>query len=208
MEAGLEVYHRPDEPQLPMVCRDEQPVQLSQEVRPSLPAEAGKAERYDDEYERNGTANSFMCTEPLSGLRTVSVRAHKTAMDWATEVPQLRDSRYPEAERIRRVCDNFDTHGIGSLSEAFPPEQARGLASRLEIHYTPTQGSWLHLAAIERRALTLPGLDRRRPDLETLREETKQWEQRRNASQTGVDWQFSPLDARIKLKRLYPQMQS
>jgi DDE superfamily endonuclease len=208
MEDVLEVYHRPYDPQIPMVCMDEQPVQLIREVRPSLPAEEGKPERYDYEYERNGTANIFMFTEPLSGLRTVSVREHKTAIDWATEVQQLLDSRYPEAERIRLVCDNFNTHGIGSLYEAFPPEQARGLASRLEIHYTPKHGSWLNIAEIELSALTLQCLDRRLPDLETLREETKQWEQRRNASHKGVDWQFSTLDARIKLKRLYPQMQS
>ena len=207
-EDVLEVYHRPYEPQIPMVCMDEQPVQLIQEVRQPLPAEEGKPERYDYEYERNGTANIFMFTEPLSGLRTVSVREHKTALDWATEVQQLLDTRYPEAERIRLVCDNLNTHGIGSLSEAFPPEQARGLASRLEIHHTPKHGSWLNIAEIELRALTLQCLDRRFPDLETLRDETKQWEQRRNASQKGVDWQFSTHDARIKLKRLYPQMQN
>jgi DDE superfamily endonuclease len=208
MEDVLEVYHRPYDPQIPLVCRDEQPVQLSQEVRQPLPAAEGQRERYDYEYERNGTANIFMFTEPLSGVRTVSVRAHKTAMDWATEVQQLLDTRYPEAERIRLVGDNLNTHGIGSLYEAFPPEQARGLASRLEIHYTPKHGSWLNIAEIELSALTLQCLDRRIPALETLIDETKQWEQRRNAAQKGVDWQFSTHDARIKLKRLYPQMQS
>lgn len=208
MEDVLEVYQRPYDPQIPMVCMDEPPVQLIQEVRQPLPAEEGTPARYDYAYERNGTANIFMFTEPLSGLRTVSVREHKTAMDWATEVHQLLDTRYPEAERIRLVCDNLHTHGIGSLYEAFPPEQARGLASRLEIHYTPKHGSWLNIAEIELSALTLQCLDRRIPDLETLIEETKQWEQRRNASQKGVDWQFSTHDARIKLKRLYPHMQN
>ena len=208
MEDVLAVYHRPDDPQLLMVCMDEQPVQLIQEVRQPLPAEEGTPERYDYEYERNGTANIFMFTEPLSGLRTVSVREHKTAMDWATEVPQLLDTRDPEAERLRLVCDHLNTHGIGSLDETFPPEQARGLASRLEIHYTPKHGSWLNIAEIELSALTLQCLDRRIPDLETLIEETKQGEQRRNASQKGVDWPFSTHDARIKLKRLYPHMQN
>jgi DDE superfamily endonuclease len=208
MEDVLEVYHRPYDPQIPMVCMDEQPVQLIQEVKQPLPAEEGKPERYDYEYERNGTANIFMFTEPLTGWRTVKVREHKTAIDWATEVHQLLDTCYPEAERICLVCDNLNTHGSGSLYEAFPPEQARGLASRLEIHYTPKHGSWLNIAEIELSALTLQCLDRRIPDLETLIDETNQWEQRRNASQKGVDWQFSTHDARIKLQRLYPRMQS
>jgi hypothetical protein len=208
MEDVLDVYQRPDDPRSPMVCMDEQPVQLIQEVRPPLPAAEGKPARYDDEYERNGTANSFMCTEPLRGFRTVSVREHKTAIDWATEVQQLLDTQYPETERIRLVCDHLNTHGIGSLYEAFPPEQARRLASRLEIHHTPKHGSWLNIAEIELSALTIQCLDRRLPDLEALINETTQWEKRRNASPKGVDWQFSTHDARVKLKRLYPQMQS
>jgi DDE superfamily endonuclease len=208
MEDVLDVYQRPYDPQSPMVCMDEQPVQLIKEVRPPLPAAEGKPERYDYEYERNGTANIFMFTEPLRGLRTVSVREHKTAIDWATEVQQLLDIQYPEAERIRLVCDNLNTHGIGSLYEAFPPEQARRLASRLEIHHTPKHGSWLNIAEIELSALTIQCLNRRLPDLETLINETTQWEKRRNASSKGVDWQFSTYDARVKLKRLYPQMQS
>jgi DDE superfamily endonuclease len=208
MEDVLEVYHQPYDPQVPLVCMDEQPVQLIKEIRKPLPAKAGQPERYDYEYERNGTATIFMFTEPLRGVRRVSVREHKTAVDWATEVQQLVDRQYPEADRIRLVCDNLNTHGIGSLYEAFPPEQARRLASRLELHYTPKHGSWLNIAEIELSALTLQCLERRLPDLETLREETQQWEQRRNASQKGVDWQFSTHDARIKLKRLYPQLQS
>jgi hypothetical protein len=208
MEDVLDVYQRPYDPQSPMGCMDEQPVQLIQEVRPPLPAAEGKPERYDDAYERNGTANIFMFTEPLRGCRTVSVREHKTAIDWATEVQKLLDTQYPEAERIRLVCDNLNTHGIGSLYAAFPPEQARRLASRLEIHHTPKHGSWLNIAEIELSALTIQCLDRRLPDLETLIKETTQWEQRRNASPKGVDWQFSTHDARVKLKRLYPQMQS
>jgi DDE superfamily endonuclease len=208
MEDVLEVYHQPYDPQVPLVCMDEQPVQLIKEIRTPLPAKVGHPERYDYEYERNGTATIFMFTEPLHGVRMVSVREHKTAVDWALELQQLLDRQYPEADRIRLVCDNLNTHGIGSLYEAFPPEQARRLASRLELHYTPKHGSWLNIAEIELSALTLQCLDRRIPDLETLREETHQWEQRRNASQKGVDWQFSTPDARIKLKRLYPQTQS
>jgi DDE superfamily endonuclease len=208
MEDVLAVYHQPYDPQVPLVCMDEQPVQLIKETRKPLPAEEGTPERYDYEYERNGTATIFLFTEPLRGGRLVSVREHKTAVDWATEVHQLLDCQYPEADRLRLVCDHLNTHGIGSLYEAFPPEQARRLASRLELHYTPKHGSWLNIAEIELSALTWPCLDRRLPDLETLRAETHQWEQRRHASQKSVDWQFSTDDARIKLKRLYPQMQS
>jgi DDE superfamily endonuclease len=208
MEDILELYHTPYDPQVPMVCMDEQPVQLIQETRKPLPAAQGTPERYDYEYARNGTATIFMFTEPLRGVRTVSVREHKTAIDWATEVKQLLETQYPEADRIRLVCDNLNTHGLDSLYEAFPPEQARALAARLEIHHTPKHGSWLNIAEIELSALTLQCLDRRMPDIAMLRGETQQWEQRRNASQKGVDWQFSTHDARIKLKRLYPQLQS
>ena len=208
MEDVLDVYQRPYDPQVPMVCMDEQPVQLIKETRQPLPAAPGKPEKVDYEYERNGTANIFRCTEPLNGTRHVHVTEHRTAVDWANEIRALLEVRYPEAARVRLVCDNLNTHGIGSLYEAFPPEQARRLASRLEIHHTPKHGSWLNIAEIELSVLTLQGLDRRIPDLETLTKETQQWEQRRYASQKGVDWQFSTLDARIKLKRLYPQIQS
>jgi hypothetical protein len=149
-----------------------------------------------------------MFTEPLNGTRHVRVTEHRTAVDWANEIRDLLEGRYPEAARVRLVCDNLNTHGMGSLYEAFPPEQARRLASRLDLHHTPKHGSWLNIAEIELSVLTMQCLDRRIPDIETLTKETQQWEQRRNASQKGVDWQFSTLDARIKLKRLYPQIQS
>jgi hypothetical protein len=208
MEDILELYHLPYDPQVPMVCMDEQPVQLIKETRQPLPAAPGQPEKVDYEYERNGTANIFMFTEPLHGTRHVHVTEHRTAVDWANEIRDLLEVRYPEAARVRLVCDNLNTHGIGSLYEAFPPAQARRLASRLEFHHTPKHGSWLNIAEIELSALTMQCLDRRIPDMETLTKETQQWEQRRNASQKGVDWQFSTLDARIKLKRLYPQIQS
>jgi DDE superfamily endonuclease len=208
MEDVLEVYQTPYDPQAPLICMDEQPVQLIKETRQPLPAVEGPPERYDYEYERNGTANIFLFTEPLRGQRFVRVRERKTAIDWATEVQYLLEVQYPEAGRLRLVCDQLNTHGIGSLYEAFPPEQARRLASRLEIHHTPKHGSWLNIAEIELSALTLQCLDRRIPEKETLINETTQWEERRNASQKGVDWQFSTQDARIKLKRLYPQIQN
>ena len=208
MEDILELYHLPYDPQLPMVCMDEQPVQLIKETRQPLPAAPGQPEKVDYEYERNGTANIFMFTEPLTGTRHVHVTEHRTAVDWAYEISDLLEVRYPTAARVRLVCDNLNTHAIGALYEAFPPEQARRLASRLEIHHTPKHGSWLNIAEIELSVLTRQCLDRRIPDMETLTKDTQLWEQRRNASQKGVDWQFSTLDARIKLKRLYPQIQS
>lgn len=208
MEDVLDVYQMPYDPQVPLVCMDEQPVQLIKETRQPLPATPGQPEKVDYEYERNGTANIFLFTEPLSSTRHVRVTEHRTAVDWANEIRDLLEVRYPDAVRVRLVCDNLNTHGMGSLYEAFPPPQAHRLASRLELHHTPKHGSWLNIAEIELSVLTMQCLDRRIPDLETLTKETQQWEQRRNAAQKGVDWQFSTLDARIKLKRLYPQMQS
>ena len=207
MEEVLELYPLPYHPHIPLVCMDEQPVQLIKETRQPLPAAPGKPEKVDYEYERNGTANIFMFTEPLNGTRHVSVTEQRTAVDWANEIRDLLEVRYPEAARVRLVCDNLNTHGIGSLYEAFPPEKARELLKRLEMHHTPKHGSWLNIAEIELSALTGQCLDRRIPDIETLRNETSAWEKRRNACHKGVDWQFTTQNARIKLKRLYPQIQ-
>ena len=207
MEEVLELYHLPYNPRIPLVCMDEQPVQLIKETRQPLPSAPGKPEKVDYEYERNGMANIFMFTEPLNGTRHVRVTEHRTAVDWANEIRDLLEVRYPEAERVRLVCDNLNTHGIGSLYEAFPPEKARELSKRLEMHHTPKHGSWLNIAEIELSALTGQCLDRRIPDIETLRNETHAWETRRNACHKGVDWQFTTQNARIKLKRLYPQLQ-
>lgn len=206
MEEVLDLYHRPYNPHIPLVCMDEQPVQLIQETRKPLPAAPGKPEKVDYEYERKGTANIFMFTEPLQGTRHVRVTEHRTAVDWAHEVRDLLERRYPEVERVCLVCDNLNTHGLGSLYEAYPPEQAWALAKRLEIHHTPKHGSWLNIAEIELSALTGQCLDRRIPDIETLRHATKAWEKRRNEHHKGVAWQFTTQNARIKLKRLYPQL--
>jgi hypothetical protein len=206
-EHVLELSHLPSNPTLPLVCMDEQPVQLIKETREPLPAAPGKPEKVDYEYERTGTVNIFMFTEPLNGTRHVHVTEHRTAVDWAHEIRDLLEVDHPEAERVRLVCDNLNTHGIGSLYEAFPPEKARELVNRLEIHYTPKHGSWLHIAEIELSALTGQCLDRRIPDIETLRNATRAWEQRRNTRHKGVDWQFTTQNARLKLKCLYPQLQ-
>ena len=205
MEDILDVYHRPYDPDRPLVCMDEKPIQLIKETRLPLPAQQGKASRYDYEYERNGTAVNFMFTEPLAGWRKVNVRARKTGVDWAWEIKELLDMDYPEAKKVILVCDNLNTHSTASLYETFEPAEAHRLANRLEIHYTPKHGSWLNIAEIELSVLTKQCLDARIPDLETLGKETKAWEQTRNETQKTVDWQFTTDDARIKLKRLYPQ---
>ena len=171
------------------------------QLRPGQPA------RYDYEYERVGTANVFLFTEPLTGWRTIDISAQRTAIDWAHQIKHLLDDCYPDADKVTLVCDNLNTHKIASLYEAFAPTEARRLARRLAIHYTPKHGSWLNIAEIELSVLTKQSLDRRITAIEMLRQETKAWEHERNAKQTGVDWHFTTADARIRLKRLYPQYQ-
>lgn len=206
MEDVLEVYRRPYDRQRPVVCLDEQPTQLIGETRTPLPAQPGQPARYDYEYERIGTANNFMIVEPLAGWRKVSVRPTKTALDLAEEIKTLLDVDYPDAQKVVLVWDNLNTHTPASLYKAFPPEEARRLLNRLEIHYTPKHGSWLDIAEIELSVFTKQCLGRRIDAIDTLRSEATAWAERRNASQTGVDWQFTAENARIKLKRLYPQL--
>jgi hypothetical protein len=208
MEDVLDVYQRKYVAAYPVVCMDEQPKQLVKETRSPLPLEPGQPAKYDYEYERNGTANHFMFTEPLGGWRKVSVRETKTKQDWAQEIKELLDKDYPKAKCVVLVCDNLNTHGLGSLYETFPPEEARRLASRLDIHFTPKHGSWLNVAEIELSVMTKQCLDRRIPDMPTLRRETSAWASKRNKTQNGVDWQFTSKNARIKLKRLYPQIRT
>jgi hypothetical protein len=207
MEEVLDLYQRPYDPRRPLVNRDEKPVQLIKETRTPLPAKPGKPQRDDYEYERGGTANVFLFTEPLTGWRTIDISVQRTAVDWAHQIKHLLDDCYPDADMVTFVCDNLKTHKIASLYEAFAPTEARRLARRLEIHDTPKHGSWLNIAEIERSVLTKQCLKRRIAAIETLRHETKAWEHERNAKQTGVDWQFTTEDARIRLKRLYPQYQ-
>jgi len=206
MEDVLEIYKKPYNPAVPVVCMDEQPTQLIKETRKEIMVEPGKLQRVDYEYERNGTAVNFMFTEPLAGWRKVNVRQHKTAVDWAYEIRDLLNEDYAEAEKVILVCDNLNTHNIASFYEAFEPKQARQLVERLEIHYTPKHGSWLNVAEIELSVFTKQCLDRRIADIEMLQKEAKAWYCQRNAKQKSVDWQFTTQDARIKLKRLYPQI--
>jgi hypothetical protein len=208
MEDILDLYCLAYDPTIPLICMDELPRQLIKEKRRPLPAVPGSPRRVDYEYERNGTANVFLFTEPLAGWRHVNVRERRTGVDWAHEIEELLEVHYPQAPFVRLVCDNLSTHKIGSLYETFEPTKARRLARRLEIHYTPTHGSWLNIAEIEFSALSRQCLKRRIPDMPALRRETHRWEQTRNEKQKGVDWQFTTEDARIKLKNLYPQYQA
>jgi hypothetical protein len=208
MEDVLEVYQRPHNPQMPVVCMDEQPTQLVGETRTILPAEPGRPERVDYEYERNGTAVNFLFTEPLAGWRKVSVRETKKKTDWAVEIRELLEVDYPEVTKVVLICDNLNTHTPAALYEAFPPATARRLIERLEIHYTPKHGSWLNIAECELSVMTRQCLDRRIPNVETLRQQTGCWYAQRNDAQKSVDWQFTTADARTKLKRLYPKIQT
>jgi hypothetical protein len=206
MEDLLDLYCQPYRPDKPMICMDEQPVQLIKETRIPLPARPGQSERHDYEYERNGTANIFLFTEPLGGWRKVMVRERRTKRDWAEELNVLLVRDYPAPATVVLVCDNLNTHTLASFYEAFPPEEARQLARRLEIHYTPKHGSWLNVAECELSIFTRQCLDQRIPDIPTLLTIGKTWEQERNGKQKGVDWHFTTQDARIKLKSLYPQI--
>ena len=207
MEDVLEVYQRPYAPQRPVVCVDEFTKQLVKETRSVMPPAPGRAERFDYEYERNGTSNLFMIFEPLAGRRRVKVTDRRTKVDFAHVLREIVDEDYPEAERIVLVMDNLNTHKPGSLYEAFAPAEARRILDRLEIHYTPKHGSWLDMAEIELNVLTKQCLDRRIPDQPTLIEEVAAWQQPRNDDNGKVDWHFTTEDARTKLKRLYPSIQ-
>ena len=207
MEAVLEVYQRPEDARFPVVAMDERPVQLLEDIRPPVPMKPGRIARIDYEYKRKGTLSAFLFTAPFQGWRRVSVRQRRTAVDWAEEVKYLLDEVYPDAERVTLVCDNLNTHKLTSLYKAFSAEAALRLSSRLEIVYTPKHGSWLNIAEIELSVFSRQCLNRRIPDLETLRSEAEAWQAYRNKTANRVDWRFTTQDARIKLKRLYPKTQ-
>ena len=208
MEDVLEVYHRPYDEKRPQVCLDEASKQLVGEVVRPIPAGPGQPERFDYEYVRNGTANLFMISEPLAGWRHVMVTERRTAEDFAEVLRWLAEDVYPEADRVVLVMDNLNTHKLASLYEAFPPEQARRIAGRLEVHHTPKHGSWLNVAEIELSVLTRQCLDRRIGSTEELLKELEPWSEERNDRGIGVNWRFTTADARIKLRRLYPAVQN
>lgn len=207
MEEILETYAQPYDAAYPVVCMDEQPVQLLKETRIPIPATKKHPRRVDYEYERAGTACIFMFTQPAQGWRSVSVRPRRTKVDWAFEIAALLRTRYSHVEKIILVSDNLNTHTKGAFYEAFEPDQARALVKRLEFRYTPKHGSWLNIAENELSSMTRQCLSGRRiPDLETLRKETAAWVVSSNEKQRGVDWQFTLKDARHKLKSLYPKI--
>lgn len=206
MEDILDTYKLPHDPRKPLVCMDESSRQQVKEVRNPIPMKAGQPERYDTEYERNGTSNLFLFFAPLEGWRHVEVTDRRTATDWALQVKRLVDEYYPEAQTIRLVMDNLNTHTPASLYKVFEPSEARRIASKLEIHYTPKHGSWLNMAEIELSILSRQCLNRRIPDQETLKREVISWEAVRNAVTAKMDWRFTTEDARVKLKKLYPSI--
>lgn len=206
MEEVLDTYIQPYNEKYPVLCMDEQPIQLLAETRLSIPATKNHPIRVDYEYERMGTASIFMFNEPLNGWRHVSVRPQRTKIDWAQEVAALLRNQYKNAEKVILVCDNLNTHTRGAFYEAFPPEEARKLVEKLEFRYTPKHGSWLNIAENELSAMTRQCLNNRKfSDIESLQEEVEAWSNHQNENQKGVDWQFKIDDARIKLKRLYPK---
>ena len=207
MEDVLEVYTRPHDPDRPVVCVDEASKQLVADVTPPLPMAPGQPARQDYEYERCGTANLFMVFEPLAGQRHVHVTERRTSVDFAAVLKELADERYADAEKIVLVVDNLNTHKLAVLYQAYPPEEARRLCERFEVHYTPKHASWLNMAETELSVLGRQCLDRRISDPEYLKGEVAVWEEKRNRARVKVDWQFTTADARIKLKRLYPKLE-
>jgi hypothetical protein len=204
MEDVLAVYQRPYDPRFPQVCMDEASKQLLGQITAPLPLAPGQPQREDYEYVRGGTANLFIYCEPLRGWRHLTVTARRTRVDWAQCIRELVDVHYPDAEKVVLVLDNLNTHTPASLYEAFPPAEARRIAERLEIHYTPKHGSWLNMAEIELSVLGRQCLDRRIADSPCLMREVGAWEDGRNDADAVINWRFTTADARIKLKHLYP----
>jgi hypothetical protein len=208
MEDVLDVYQRPAAPAHPVVCLDETSRQVLAEVRAPLPMQPGQPARHDPEYAREGVVNCFLMTEPVRGWRQVRVSTQRTRLDFAHCIQELVDVHYPDVERIVLVMDQLNTHSPASLYEAFPPPEAKRLADKLEIHYTPKHGSWLNMAEIELSVLQRQCLDRRLGDRVTLEQEVAAWVAARNGTAVRIDWRFTTADARIKLKRLYPVIQA
>jgi hypothetical protein len=204
MEDVLDLYTQPYDSKHPVVCFDEQPRQLIAETRTPLPVAPGRAERIDYEYRRAGTANLFLVCEPLAGWRHVEVTERRTGEDFARQMKALVDTHFPNTERIAVVLDNLSTHSPAALYQTFPPAEAFRLLKRLEFHYTPKHGSWLNMAELEFSVLDRQCLDRRLPDLDSLRREIAAWEATRNTARVTAEWRFTVAKARTKLRRLYP----
>jgi uncharacterized small protein (DUF1192 family) len=216
MEDVLDLYEEPFDPQRPVVCFDETSKQLVGEKKAPIPARAGRLEKFDYEYQRNGKRNLFMIYQPLAGWRHVTVTEHRTMKDFAHQMQWLVDTAYPRAERVRVVLDNLNTHRAASLYETFPPQEARRILQRLEFHFTPKHGSWLNpvlsgvegMAEIEFSVLSNQCLNRRIGDEITLTGEIAALEAERNQAKATIDWRFSTTDARVKLQHVYPPISS
>jgi len=206
MEDVLDVYARPYDPNRPVICVDEGGKELRSTPRGELPMKVSKPTRQDYEYERHGKSNLFMAVEPLTGRRSVRVTERHTSLDFAEELRLLVDMEYPQVEQIILVTDNLNIHSPACLYEAFPPSEARRIAHRIEWHYTPEHGSWLNIAEIELSVLQRQCLSRRIENADVLAREVSAWQEARNATQAKVNWQFTAADARVKLRRLYPQL--
>lgn len=206
MEDILDVYELPYNPSVPVVCMDEKPYQLLGEVRESWAMRPGDNKKVDSEYVRNGTCSIFAFIEPLGGRHHVSVREHRTASDWAEEIKYMVDNMYPDVEKIILVMDNLNTHKASSLYKKYPPEEARRILKKLEIHYTPKHGSWLDIAEIELNVMTRQCLSRRIESISKLKSELDTWENERNNNSAKVNWQFTTKEARVKLISLYPDL--
>jgi len=204
MEDILDVYTRKYDKKHILVCMDEIPRQLIAETRKPIPCRPGKPECHDYEYVRNGTCTIFMFVAPLIGRRRAEVTERRTRIDWAKQIKKMVDKDFPEAQKIVLVLDNLDIHSIGSLYQAFPPEEAKRIREKLEIHYTPKHGSWLNMAEIENNVLINHGLSDWIPTMEQMKKEVAAWNKTRNKMAKKINWRFSTNDARIKLKRLYP----
>ena len=207
MEDVLDVYHLPYDPNYPVVCFDESSKQLVAEKRITVPAEPGQLERYDYEYQRNGVRNLFLFFSPLASWRHVKVTKQRTHLEWAYCMKDLVDFHFPQANRIRIIQDNLNTHNPAFLYEVFEPAEAKRIIDKLDFHFTPKHGSWLNMAEIEFSVLSRQCLDRRIGDAASLIQEITSWEENRNRVEATVNWQFTTEDARIKLKKLYPSFE-
>ena len=205
MEDVLDLYAQPYDEVCPQVCFDERTCELRADVREPLPMQPGQPLRYDTEYERRGSCNLFMFFQPPAGWRHTKITDHRKKEDFAECMRELVDVHFPQAQVIRVVLDNLSTHSPAALYEAFTPAEALRILKKLEFHYTPKHGSWLNMAEIELSVLKGQCLDRRIPDMSTMQAEVAAWESDRNHSTRKIVWQFTTADARIKLKRLYPQ---
>jgi len=208
MEEVLDIYKKPYDPQHPVLCMDEMSTQLIGEVRVPLPTAPGKPAKDDTEYTRNGTVNIFMTFEPLGGQRFTQVTDQRTKIDWAHYIKALVDERYPHAESLCLIMDNLNTHNKSSLYEAFEPMEAKRIADKLDIHYTPKHGSWLNMAEIELSHLSRQCLAQRIAEKDTVITQVQAWTHCRNAKQAKANWQFTTADARVKLCKLYPNISS